>query len=503
MSVVVRTRSGDVRGTAFDGVRVWRGIPYAEPPVGELRWAAPRRRQPWGGLRDASDFGPRAPQEETAELMAAGEVAVPTDSHTPYSEDCLYLNVCAPEDGDGRLPVQLWIHGGGFHFGSGAHVTGEGAGIARRGTVVVTVNYRLGALGFLNLGALLGPEYAAAANAGLLDQVAALRWVRENIAAFGGDPGNVTIAGLSAGGKSVVNLMATPAAKGLFHQGISHSGGDHTAAPEVTAELAARFVQLLDLPGGDIRRIRDVPVEQIVAAQYALGSGPRAIWIWRATVDGGVLPLRPTRALAAGRAAGIPLIAGTTDNEAGAYVKADPSADAFAAEVLQQAFAHRSVAVAQAYADHYPDLTETQRRHVFMADERYGAPTLRVLDAQSHHAPVWSFRFKGPTERQPRNDWYFHGSDVPYAFGLAASEDPSIDALSEGMQAALASFRRAGIPHAQQLPDWPNYERVGRATMVFDTPSRVVTDGANPLYRLVWADHDWTPTTWWPLPHAR
>ncbi|MGH3561614.1 MAG: carboxylesterase family protein, partial [Mycobacterium sp.] len=139
---VLQTRSGAVRGTAFDGVRVWRGIPYAAPPVGQLRWAAPRREPRWGGVRDASEFGPRAPQQEPA-LMPALEIAVPTDSHTPFSEDCLYLNVCAPEDEADNLPVQLWLHGGGFHYGSGAHLFGEGAGVARRGTVVVTVNYRL------------------------------------------------------------------------------------------------------------------------------------------------------------------------------------------------------------------------------------------------------------------------------------------------------------------------------------------------------------------------
>jgi para-nitrobenzyl esterase len=503
---VVQTRSGAVRGAAFDEVRVWRGLPYAAPPVGELRWAAPHREPPWDGVRDAHDFGPRAPQREP-ELMPALELDVPTDAHTPYSEDCLYLNVCAPagypESGADKLPVQLWLHGGGFHYGSGANPFGEGAGVARHGTVVVTVNYRLGALGFLNLGALLGPEYAAAANAGLLDQIAALRWVRDNIAAFGGDPGNVTVAGLSAGGKSLMNLMAAPAAKGLFHKGISHSGGDHTAAPATTAALAARFVGLLDLPGGDIGRIREVPVDDILAAQYALGSGPRAIWIWRATVDGGTLPLRPTHALAAGHAAGIPLVAGSTDNEAGVYVKADPTVDDFADEVLASAFAERSASVVRAYADTYPELTDAQRRHVFMTDERYGAPTLRLLDAQSRYAPVWGFRFRAPTEGQPAEDWYFHGSDVPYAFGLAASRDQAVDRVCRGMQQALAGFRSTAVPYSPLLPDWPNYERVGRATMLFDNPPRVLPDGANPLYPAVWADHDWTPGTWWPLLDSR
>jgi para-nitrobenzyl esterase len=497
---VVQTRSGVVRGIGIDDVWAWRGIPYAAPPVGQLRWAGPHRERPWDGVRDATDFGARALQRPPEALIAADAVAVPTDAHTPYSEDCLYLNVCAPQRGSPGLPVQVWLHGGGFHYGSGAHLIGDGAAVARRGTVVVTVNYRLGALGFLNLGALLGVEYAAAANATLLDQVAALRWVRDNIAAFGGDPGNVTVAGLSAGGKSLMNLMAAPVATGLFHRGIAHSGGDHTADPETTAALARGFVGMLDLPGGDLRRIREVPAEEILAAQYALSSGTWAVWVWRATVDGGVLPQRPIHALAAGRSAGIPLIAGSVANEAGLYVKADPSAGDFADEVLAQAFGDRAGAVARAYAERYPGLTDDERRQVFMADERYGAPTLRLLDAQSRHAPVWSFRFAAPSEGQPESDWYLHGADVPYAFGSAGSADPAIDTVSEGIQEELASFRRTGVPHSPRLPDWPNYQPVDRATMVFGTPSRVVADGANPLYRPVWAGHDWTPTPWWPMP---
>lgn len=495
---VVYTRSGAVRGTELDGVWAWRGIPYAAPPVGPLRWAAPHREHPWDGVRDASEFAARAPQQPPEELMPAG-VAVPTDAHTPLAEDCLYLNVCAPPRGGPGLPVVVWLHGGGFHYGSGAHLFGEGAEVARRGTVVVTVNYRLGALGFLNLGALLGPEYGAAANAAVLDQIAALRWVHDNIAVFGGDPGNVTVAGLSAGGKALMNLMASPTATGLFHRAIAHSGGDHIAHPETSAALAGRFAGLLDLPGGDLARIREVPVDEILAAQYALASGPRATWVWRATVDGGVLPQRPTHALAAGAAAGIPLIAGTVDNEAGLYVRGESSVDDFADEVFVEVFGDCAGTVAAAYAEQYPDLSENQRRHIFMADERYGAPTLRLLDAQSGQAPVWGFRFQAPTAGAPESDWYLHGSDVPYAFGLAAGADPAIGAVSAGMQEALASFRRTGVPHSPRLPDWPNYQRGDRATMVFGIPSRIVCDGANPLYPSVWADHDWMPGTWWPL----
>ncbi|WP_425834690.1 carboxylesterase/lipase family protein [Streptomyces fractus] len=496
---VVQTRSGAVRAVASEGVRAWRGIPYARAPIGRWRWAAPVPEQPWSGIRDGGEWGDRAPQQAPAQAMPAGPA--PTDDDRPTSEDCLYVNVSAPEHasaGD-RLPVRVWIHGGGFHLGSGAGFIGDGAHVVRSGTVLVTFNYRLGALGFLNLGDLLGPEFADAANCALLDQIAALRWVRENIAAFGGDPGNVTVQGVSAGGKSVINLMASPAAEGLFRRGISHSGGDHTGSAEDTAALARRFVDLLDLPGGDPGRIREVPVEEITAAQYALGEGLRATWIWRPTVGGAVLPHCPTRALAAGRAAGIPLIAGVTDNECGTYVTNDPSALDHADAVLRDTFPGRHREAAEAYATQYPDRDPAGRMRAFMSDERYGAPTLRLLDAQSRHAPVWHFRFRAPMPGAPERDWYTHGSDMPYAFGLVPFADPEAAAVAEGMREAFGAFGQGTPPGSEHFPDWPAYEPTRRAALLMGTPSRVVREAGNPVHERLWADHDWTPGTWWPL----
>ncbi|WP_327653881.1 carboxylesterase/lipase family protein [Streptomyces sp. NBC_00483] len=498
VTTVVQTRSGAVRGIEYDDIRAWRGIPYARPPVGPLRWAAPRAEEPWSGVRDASQWGGRAPQ--AAVELPPGPFGAPfTDDDLPTSEDCLYLNVSAPADAEEPLPVRVWIHGGGFHLGSGAGFVGDCASVVRNGVVMVTLNYRLGALGFLNLGGLLGAGFADAANCALLDQIAALRWVRENIAAFGGDPDNVTVQGVSAGGKSVINLMASPAAEGLFRRGISHSGGDHTASPQATTALARRFIEQLDLPGGDLRRIRDAPTKEITEAQYALGEGLRATWIWRPTVGDPVLPLRPTQALAAGRAAGIPLVAGVADNESGTYTANEPSALGQAEAVLRDVFPGRDQQAFDTYAAQYPDGGRDRWLGAFMSDERYGAPTLRLLDAQARHAPVWHYRFHAPTPGAPEQDWYTHGSDMAYAFGLAQFADPATAAVAQGFREAFATFGLGDPPSSRQLPDWPAYDRTDRATLLLDVPSRIVPDAGNPLYGRLWADHDWTPGTWWPL----
>ena len=243
---VVETAYGKVRGTEIaDGVLAWRGVPYAAPPVGELRLRPPAPPPPWAGVRDALAYGNRSLQPDLV-AEPQGPPAPPTD------EDCLYLNVTAPAGAAGR-PVLLWIHGGGFEMGHGPDQAGDGAAFAKsHGLVVVTFNYRLGALGFLDV-----PGERPTGALGLHDQVAALRWTRENIAAFGGDPGQVTVYGLSAGGKSVTNLLASPLTRGLIARAAESSGGDHVKSPGQARGLAGRFFAALGTtPGADPGRPR-------------------------------------------------------------------------------------------------------------------------------------------------------------------------------------------------------------------------------------------------------
>ncbi|AMM30777.1 Para-nitrobenzyl esterase [Sinomonas atrocyanea] len=496
---VAHTQQGSVQGVALGDTLCWRGLRYAAPPTGARRWLPPQEPAGWSGVRRADRFGFRAPQVITPELVPTGGAAI-SDSTSPSDEDCLFLNVCAPSEAPGAaLPVLVWFHGGGYSWGSGAHYIGDGQALAEAGVVVVTVNYRLGALGFLRLGHLLGPEYEASANCGLLDQIAALRWVHENIGAFGGDPDRVTIAGVSAGGKSVATLMAAPAARGLFQQAIIQSGGDHVVSMDRAEELTDALLHALSLDRADARSLLGRPTEAIGAAQQELAAGARATWLWRPAVDGLCLPEAPTAALASGHAQGIRLMAGVTRNEAGSYALADPTAADQAPRVLREIFGGDAETVMEAYAASRPGASEHELQLAILGDERYGIPTIRLLDAQASHAPCWRYRFDAPTPGAPPEKWGFHGADVSFVWGIGldGADEQSLG-LSEAMREVWVSFINGGIPDSADLPAWPEYEPAQRRTMVFDLPSRVEADPAK-AERQAWDHASWEPGTWWPI----
>jgi para-nitrobenzyl esterase len=493
--LVVRTATGAVRGARRDDVLTWRGVPYAAPPVGGARWAPPRPAEPWGGVLDAREYSPRAPQVVPTVLVPPS-LRQPTDACERQSEDCLYLNVCAPaRPVEGGAPVLVWIHGGGFHFSSGPDMIGDGAVLAREGIVVVTFNYRLGALGFLQLRSALGPSFASSGNCGLMDQMAALRWIQDNIAGFGGDPSRVTIAGNSAGAKSVANLMASEAATGLFAGAISSSGGDHVLDLDGAAGLCAQLLGRLDLPRLTPERLRAVPAEDVLAAQHELAAGVRATWLWRPVVDGRLLRTRPTSALSAGSASGIPLLAGANQGEAVGYDDADPSAAELAPVVLDEVFSGRAREVLAEYARAFPSASPRDLRRTVMGDERYCAPTLRLVDAQSAHADVWRYDLAtvDPTDRAPAR----HGADVPLVWDIGLEEaSPQTRALALGVRGAWSSFIRCSRPTLGGT-SWPAYRAQDPRTMVIDFPSRA-RSGLTPVEQL-WRDHEWTPGPWWPV----
>lgn len=496
---IAHTQHGRLEGVPQGNTLCWRGIRYAAPPTEECRWLPPREPEPWSGVRTAGTFGFRAPQVITPELVPSGGAAL-TDSARPTDEDCLFLNVCAPSHApDGALPVLVWFHGGGYSWGSGAHYIGDGATLAEEGIVVVTVNYRLGALGFLRLGHLLGPEFEASANCGLLDQIAALRWVHANIEAFGGDPGRVTVAGVSAGAKSVATLMAAPAANGLFQRAIVQSGGDHVISLERAEELTDALLHTLGLDRAGARTLLSLPTDALLGAQQELAAGARATWLWRPAVDGIVLHEAPTAALKAGRARGVSLMAGVTRNEAGSYALADPTAADQASRVLEEIFGDAAESVLNAYSASRPGASEQELQLAVLGDERYGIPTVRLLDAQASHAPCWRYRFDAPTPGAPRETWGFHGADVPYVWniGFDGAED-DLRLLSEAMRDTWASFISHGVPTSDALPVWPQYAPAERRTMILDVPARVEADPAR-RERQAWDSASWEPGTWWPL----
>ncbi len=473
----VETTHGRVRGTSDEGLEVFRGIPFAKPPVGELRFRAPEPAEPWGGVREATEFAATAPQGERAiGFLPQGKPEV-------RDEDCLYLNVFTPAVDDARRPVMFWIHGGGFTGGSGSGAMYDGANLARRGdVVVVTINYRLGALGFLDLGD------AGCATAGSLDQIAALRWTRDNVERFGGDPDNVTIFGESAGGMSVGTLLGMPSTQGLFHRAIPQSGAAHNVQ---TRESAARTLGMLlaELGLDDATGLRDVTVEDLVAAQtrtlMKARSSENIGMAFAPVLDGEVLSQQPLEAIRAGSARGVDLLVGTTAEEWNLFRLMDPSS-----KELDEAGALKRLAArvsdpernAQRIYDAYRKAREagasSEPIEIFTAietDRVFRIPAIRLAEAQRAHNPrVYKYLFSWRSTLLDLGAC--HALELPFMWGTLgldglkrwAGEGPEAERLSERMMDAWLAFARNGDPGHAGLPAWPAYDDERRTTMVFD-----------------------------------
>ncbi len=479
---VAQTAYGTIRGTEIaDGVVAWRGIPYAQPPAGDLRLRPPQPPLPWQGVRDAAEYGLRSlqPPEQFPE------------PGPPFGEDCLYLNVTAPEGAGGR-PVLFWVHGGGYETGSGTDMAGDGAAFASsHGIVVVTCNYRLGALGFLDVD---GEEPTGAL--GLHDQIAALSWTFANIAAFGGDPAKITVYGLSAGGKTVTNLLASPLTRGMVRRAASSSGGDHIKSQSQARALSARFFREL---GASPAAVRRVPAADILAAQMAIATPPHSSWIWRPSVDGVALTSHPLTAIGAGAAAGIPLLAQTCARECAFYQLMAPDAAEQADRVLAQYFGERrGEALLAACAAASPGLDDTALRVAVMSAERYFVRVGRLADAQSGHAPVYRSSYEGPYTGFPDPDspeYAPYAGYVPLLDGAHGADGTAIlqggEGLSKALHDAWGAFAATGDP------GWARYTAAERNTMIFEPAGPRVAADPFASVRRAWDGLDWQPGPWW------
>lgn len=489
-SVEVKTGYGAVRGTEIGGVRTFRGIPFAAPPVGALRFAAPERPAPWEGVLDATTSGAACVQPTG--LMPGQEEAIFSTlfgpGKLPMSEDCLYLNVFAPAGAEHK-PVMVWIHGGAFIIGTGSSPMYDGSSLAKRGdVVVVTINYRLGVLGFLNV-AEAGP-----CNAGLLDQVAALTWVRDEIAAFGGDPGNVTIFGESAGGKSVECLSAMPAARGLFRRAIVQSTYDPPMELDAAVAAASKLlveVGVADAAGGaiDLVRLRTVPVEDLLGAQTrqtreAMASGGgigSGLGSWIPVVDGDTLPRLPRDAFAAGDAAGITMAIGTTRDEAKLFTAMMPMLAALQEPALPTMLgmlvgsSETAEALIAAYrGSRGADFPPVDLFVAAMTDRMFRQHSLHLAEAQSKQQPeTWMYLFEWEGVGMDGTIGACHALELPFVFGTLDSElgqlagsGAEAAALSTAMQDAWSAFARTGDPSSAALA-WPRYDTSRKATAVF------------------------------------
>lgn len=476
---------GKLKGSERDGIYAFKGIPYALPPVGEWRWQPPQDPWPWVGVLDATDYGKWAPQNKS------GLDAVMGAESGEQGENCLTLNVWTPGLDNAKRPVMVWIHGGGFTIGSGAQGVYEGRTLAAHGdVVVVTINYRLGILGFANLKVATGGRIPATGNEGLLDQAKALAWVQDNIADFGGDPDNVTIFGESAGGMSTGALLALPEARGLFHKAIPQSGAGHTAATMETAPLVGEAI--LKVTGLDAEGLAKASVEDLLKVQRLIEGGKVEDYPlskigslpFRPVIDGTVLTDLPVDAVRAGKAAGIPIMAGCTLDEWRLFGALSPAITGLNDDTLRRRMGYLIG------EPHIPGLIEAYQEglrargieptppEVFMAvqtDRIFRIPALRLLEAQqAHNEKVFTYIFDWPSPAAKGALGAAHAVELAYVFGTHTKpgaekfygSGAGAAELAAATMTAWATFARTGDP------GWPAYETTNRATRMLGRECR-------------------------------
>ena len=491
------TTGGEVEGFTRNGVNRWRSIPYAAPPIGPLRFRAPEPVVPWNGVRFAHAYANCAPQLRRYTMTGIGK-------YQPMSEDCLTLNVVTPRwsgpaPDHEPLPVMVFVHGGGYILGSSATPLYDGAALARRGCVYVSVNYRLGALGCVDLSSLSTPEVTIESNLFLRDIVAALRWVRDNISAFGGDPGNVTIFGESAGAHAVATLLAVPDAKGLFHQAISQSpASGMVSSQEVAAQIADRFVDVLGYrhdnaaerlmrakPADLVRAMDDVMSHSVNNMLGAAAVGP--------TYGDEYLPLDPFEAMRQGTAHKVPVIVGTNAEEGRLFtrfLKLLPTSE----HAIERMLAHTPPEVRERVLAAYPHYPHPKACVEFGGDMIFSTAAWQIAEAHAKLAPTYVYRYDyAPRTLHWTGFGATHATELLAVFGiyrsrvgavLTAGVDQRVAVrVSHQVQSRWQEFARTGVPG----DDWPVYNQIDRPVLVFDRHTHVEYD-PHPHRRQAWAD---------------
>ena len=480
---IIETLSGKIRGYKNDGLEIFKGIPYAARPIGDLRFKPPMS-DPWPGLLEAYDFGPECPQAIPPLLMTPPN---------PQSEpDCLTLNIWTPSADDEKRPVMVWIHGGGFTVGSGRLY--DGSHLANRGNIVViTINYRLGALGFLFI-----PEITA--NVGLLDQIFALKWIQKNIEFFGGNPDNVTVFGQSAGGISVSTFLAVSEATGLFNRIIAQSGACNPISYQTKEGLAMtrKILSKANVSFEDTEELMKISAYELVRAVTETEEFPARI-PWPITIppyiDGTLIPEHPLDIISKGSASNIDILIGTNQEESklwNIYLPVNKEAT----EIEMKKRIHQSLNVIgrrgqvadnliQAYTNRGKNYTPQEILDAFFTDLEFRIPAIRLTESQLKHNPnVYMYLFNWPSPFWRGKFGSCHTTELPFVFGMM--EDPYWNIwsgkgkeetiLSEKMMDAWIAFARTGDPNHSSIPHWPKYDLDHRRTMILGKEFKVVDD---------------------------
>jgi para-nitrobenzyl esterase len=507
---VVEIASGKLRGTCEAGILSFKGVPYGASAGGRNRFMPPQPPLSWGGVRNAVAYGGRAWQlPDRPKRRAVLETLLGPADMTPEGEDCLTLNLWTPGLGDGgKRPVMVWLHGGAFAYGSGNRAVTDGANLARRGdVVVVNVNHRLNIFGFLHLAAIGGAQWAHSGNAGMLDIVAALGWVRDNIAAFGGDPGNVTIFGESGGGGKVSVLLAMPDARGLFHRAIIQSGAAiRVSTGERANALAEAVLKELGLRASQCERLQTLPAGQVLAAivpaSRAVGKSRWPLldrYDFGPVVDGCDLPEHPAEPEAPAIADNIPLMVGGTREESAFFLADDDRVWNGAlneAELRQRVMpvaGAETDALLAVYKTAMPQTSPVDRLVAALTGSNFWVRSVLLAERyarRKRRAPVYMYSLDWQSPAHDGRMKAHHAMDLPFVFDNTDIPDTTAGAtgareLAARISATWIAFARTGSPDNPAIPAWPIYTAADRATMIFDNPCRVVQD-PNREARVLW-----------------